>query len=72
MRYIRIMKETTVTVTHTVQQRLAYAWAVADSQYFRLPSVNDRVLARCWESARQLTEQEALDLLADVPALVLN
>jgi hypothetical protein len=64
------MKETTVTVTPTVQERLAYAWAVADSQFFRLPSVNDRVLARCWESARLLTEQEALELLADVPSLV--
>jgi hypothetical protein len=65
------MKETTFTVTQTVQQRLAYAWAVTDSQFFRLPSVNDRVLARCWESARQLTEQEALDLLADIPSLVM-
>ncbi len=71
-RYIRLMKEPTAILTYTAQERLAYAWAVAHSEYSRLPGVPDRVLARCWESTRLLTEQEALDLLADVPALVLN
>jgi len=66
MRYIRSMKNNVTT-----QERLAYAWAVAYSEFTHLPSVNDRVLARCWESARQLTEQEALDLLADIPSLVM-
>ena len=66
------MKETTVTITPTVQERLAYAWAVLSSEFAHLPSVNDRVLTRCREAAHQLTEQEALELLADVPALVIN
>ena len=66
------MKETTAILTYTAQERLAYAWAVAYSEFARLPGVPDRALTRCWESTRLLTEQEALELLADVPALALN
>jgi hypothetical protein len=49
---------------------LAYSWAVASSAFYRSPQVSDRLLQRCREAAYRLSEVEALDLLADVPALV--
>ncbi len=54
----------------TVQEKLAYAWAVAQSEFYRSPFVSDRVLQRCREAASQLSVEEAIELLQDVSALV--
>jgi hypothetical protein len=54
----------------TPQERLAYAWAVAQSHALRTPSVSERLLARCREAASQLSAPECWQLLAEVPALV--
>jgi hypothetical protein len=51
------------------QERLAYAWAVAQSDFFRSPLVSDRLLQRCREATTLLSNAEAYDLLADVPSL---
>ena len=64
------MKNETTMPTVTPQERLAYAWAVAQSDFNRLPSVSDRLLQRCREAAALLSNVEAYDLLADVPSLV--
>lgn len=55
----------------STHERLAYSWAVASSVSTRSSQVSDRLLQRCREAAYRLSEAEALDLLADVPALVL-
>jgi hypothetical protein len=54
----------------STHERLAYSWAVASSAFYRSSQVSDRLLQRCREAAYRLSEVEALDLLADVPALV--
>jgi hypothetical protein len=53
----------------TIQERLAYSWAVQMSVFFRSLTVSERTLRRCREAAYQLSDLEALDLLADVPYL---
>ena len=53
----------------TVQERLAYAWAVAQSELYRAPSVSERLLERCREAAGRLSVEEALELLEEVPSL---
>jgi hypothetical protein len=54
----------------STHERLAYSWAVASSVSTRSSQVSDRLLQRCRESTYRLSEVEALDLLADIPALV--
>lgn len=64
------MKNETVMPTFTPQECLAYAWAVAQSDFLQLPSVSNRLLQRCREATTLLSNAEAYDLLADVPLLV--
>lgn len=54
----------------TPQERLAYAWAVAQSKAYRSPSVSDRLLNRCREAAYQLSAPDCWQLLSEVPALM--
>jgi len=54
----------------TVHERLAYAWAVVQSASYRSPSVPEWLLERCREAANQLNVEEALELLQEVPSLV--
>jgi hypothetical protein len=63
------MKKETALATAPVQERLAYAWAVAQCSMYRSPLVSDRVLNRCRDAAYQLTLPEALQLLSEVPHL---
>ena len=54
----------------TPQERLAYAWAVAQSDAYRTPSVGECLLARCREATAQLSASECWLLLSEVPSLV--
>ena len=51
------------------QERLAYAWAVVQSNFENSPSVSERLLDRCRFAAYKLSDADAWDLLADVPSL---
>ena len=51
------------------QERLAWAWAVAQSSHLNLPKVSEALLARCREAAFQLSAPECWELLSEVPAL---
>ena len=53
----------------SAQERLAYAWAVAQSHAYRSSSVNERLLARCREATAQLSSADCWGLLAEVPQL---
>jgi uncharacterized protein YndB with AHSA1/START domain len=52
----------------TPQERLAYAWAIAESNHRRLPTVSERILTRCREAAYQLSSPDCWLLLSEVPA----
>ena len=54
----------------TPQERLAYAWAVAECHHRRLPAVREYVLNRCREAAYQLSAPDCWQLLSEVPALM--
>jgi len=54
----------------TPPERLAYAWAVAQSHAYRTPSVSEGLLARCREATAQLSAPECWLLLSEVPSLV--
>jgi hypothetical protein len=56
----------------TVHERLAYAWAVVQSASYRSPLVSDRLLESCREAANQLSVEDALMLLQEVPSLVVT
>ena len=51
------------------QERLAYAWAVATSNFYRSPIVAERHLKRAREATYQLSAPECWELLSEVPAL---
>jgi hypothetical protein len=51
------------------QERLAYAWAVAQSHAYRSPFVSERLLDSCRRAAYQLSTPDCWMLLAEVPAL---
>lgn len=51
------------------QERLAYAWAVAQSAAYRAPTVSEALLARCREAAEQLADSDCWQLLSEVPTL---
>jgi hypothetical protein len=51
------------------QERLAYAWAVAQSHAYRSTRVSDRLLDQCRRSTYQLSASDCWQLLAEVPAL---
>lgn len=51
------------------QERLAYAWAVADCAHMRLSAVHERVVERYRERTAQLSAPECWELLSEVPAL---
>ena len=53
----------------TPQERLAYAWAVAQSHAYRSPSVSERLLECCRQATYQLSASDCWMLLAEVPAL---
>ncbi len=53
----------------TPQERLAYAWAIAESNHRRLPHVTERVLTRCREAAYQLSSPDCWLLLSEVPTM---
>jgi hypothetical protein len=54
----------------TPQERLAYAWAVAQSHAYRSTLVSERLLARCREATAQLSTPDCWLLLSEVPALL--
>ena len=54
----------------TPQERLAYAWAVADCHHRRLYTVPERILNRCREATYQLSTPDCWQLLSEVPALM--
>ena len=51
------------------QERLAYAWAVAQSQAYRSYTVSERLLDSCRRATYQLSSPDCWMLLAEVPAL---
>jgi hypothetical protein len=51
------------------QERLAYAWAVAQSNAYRTPTVSEVLLEKCRRAAYQLSASDCWQLLAEVPAL---
>jgi hypothetical protein len=51
------------------QERLAYAWAVAQSQAQRSYTVSERLLESCRRATCQLSTPDCWMLLAEVPAL---
>lgn len=51
------------------QERLAYAWAVADCTHMRLSAVHERIIERYRERTAQLSAPECWELLSEVPAL---
>ena len=52
------------------QERLAYAWAVADSQHKRLSQVSEHLIERYRERTAQLSPSDCWQLLSEVPALM--
>jgi hypothetical protein len=65
------MKNTeTLLLDVTPQERLAYAWAVAESHHRRLSSVSERLLARCRRSTSQINTPDCWLLLSEVPVLM--
>ena len=52
------------------QERLAYAWAVAESYHWRTPQVSERRIERYRESTAQLSASDCWQLLSEVPALM--
>jgi len=52
------------------QERLAYAWAVADCHHRRLSAVHEHIVERYRKSAYQLSTSDCWQLLSEVPALV--
>ncbi len=54
------------------QEQLAYAWAVAQSKAYRSNYVSDRLLAKCRSAAYHLSTSDALQLLSEVPHLVIK
>jgi len=53
----------------TPQERLAYAWAVAQSAAWRSYGVSENLLDSCRRATRQLSAPDCWLLLAEVPAL---
>ena len=51
------------------QERLAYAWAVADCAHMRLSAVHERIVERYRERTAQLSTPECWELLSEVPNL---
>lgn len=51
------------------QERLAYAWAVAQAAAWRRQSVNEGLLDKCRKAAWQLSTPDAWILLAEIPSL---
>jgi hypothetical protein len=49
------------------QERLAYAWAVADSHHMRLTQVSERLIERYRERTAQLSTTECWDWLSAYP-----
>jgi hypothetical protein len=65
------MKNTeTLLLDVTPQERLAYAWAVAESHHRRFSSVSERLLARCRRSTSQINTPDCWLLLSEVPVLM--
>ena len=61
---------TTLSLTEaSPQERLAYAWAVAQSHAYRSPSVSERLLERCRQATHQLSTPDCWLLLSEVPQL---
>ena len=59
-------------MTASPQETVAYAWAVLDSEFSRLGYISERLLERCRYATSNLSDAEAYDLLADVPAIKVN
>jgi hypothetical protein len=53
----------------TPQERLAYAWAVAQSVAWRSYGVSDNLLDSCRRATYQLSASDCWLLLAEVPVL---
>ena len=53
----------------TPQERLAYAWAVAQSHAYRSSTVSERLLESCRRATYQLSAPDCWMLLSEVPAL---
>jgi hypothetical protein len=74
--YDTYMENTTTTLRPlpnvAPQERLAYAWAVAQAAAWRAPSVNERLLDKCRKAAWQLSTSDAWMLLAEVPSLAIG
>lgn len=51
------------------QEQLAYAWAVAESEFRGFTRLSPRVLESCRRATAQLHVSDALLLLSEVPAL---
>ena len=51
------------------QERLAYAWAVAQSHAYRSSTVSEHLLESCRRATYQLSTPDCWMLLAEVPAL---
>ena len=62
-------KTQTALLEVSPQERLAYAWAVAQSQVHRSPLVSERLLAEARRATYQLSTPDCWMLLAEVPAL---
>ena len=63
-------KTPTLSLTEvSPQERLAYAWAVAQSHAYRSHSVSERLLERCREATHQLSTPDCWMLLSEVPQL---
>ena len=54
----------------TPQERLAYAWAVADCHHRRLSAVHEHIVERYRERTAQLSSPDCWQLLSEVPALM--
>lgn len=50
------------------QERLAYAWAVADSHHRRLSAVHEHIVERYRERTAHLSTTECWDWLRDYPS----
>jgi len=63
-------KTETLMLEVSPQERLAYAWAVAQSHAYRSSTVSERLLEQCRAATAQLSTPDCWMLLAEVPGLV--